>query len=142
MSGVCAEHLSTPGQWYHDRAGAQVLYFPLPGEDMTKATAVLAVEEVLVNHVGLSKHEWSGVAFEFATWLRPMQGGGFVEQQAGACNVCEQGHPVPSEGCGMNDDYVVTPGNGEPTPFPPGEIAEKSPPLHSTLQMPNQGSTG
>ena len=89
-----------------------------------------------------SKHEWSGVAFEFATWLRPMQGGGFVEQQAGACNVCEQGHPVPSEGCGMNDDYVVTPGNGEPTPFPPGEIAEKSPPLHSTLQMPNQGSTG
>merc|ERR1711969_211122 len=93
---------------------------------MAKATAVLAVEEVLVNHVGLSKHEWSQVAFEFATWLRPMQGGGFVEQQAGACNVCEQGHPVPSEGCGMNDDYVVTPGNGvhePPTPFPPAEIS-------------------
>ena len=55
MSGVCAEHLSTPGQWYHDRAGAQVLYYPLPGEDMAKATAVLAVEEVLVSHVGLSQ---------------------------------------------------------------------------------------
>jgi hypothetical protein len=136
--------LKAPGQWYHDRATAQILYYPLPGQDMSKESAVLAVEEVLVRHDGARNHQWQHVSFEYATWLRPMQvcmahcnlghqhhsapvapnscrclplsrwtaqGGGFVEQQTGACNVCPLGVPVPSEGCGMNDDYVATPGN-------------------------------
>ena len=47
---------------------------------------------------------FSGIIFEHATWLRPMKGEGFVDQQAGACDQCEYGVPVPSEGCGMNDD--------------------------------------
>jgi hypothetical protein len=59
----------------------------------------------------VSGHSWQGVAFEYGTWLRPGEGGGFVEQQTGACNLCDYGTPVPSEGCGMNDDYVLTPGN-------------------------------
>jgi hypothetical protein len=105
------EHLVTPGQWYHDRAMAQVLYFPLPGVDVAKSTIVLAVEEILVKHLGVSRHSWTQVVFQYATWLRPMQGKGFVEQQAGACNVCDHYVPVPSEGCGINDDYVLTPGN-------------------------------
>ena len=67
------EHLTTPGQWYHDRAKSQILYYPLPGVNVTNSTVVLAVEEVLVNHVGVSKHSWTQITFEYATWLRPMQ---------------------------------------------------------------------
>ena len=56
---------------------------------MSPATqAVLAVEEVLVSYNGVRNHAWHNVSFEYATWLRPMQDAGFVEQQAGACNVC------------------------------------------------------
>jgi hypothetical protein len=47
-------HLTRPGQWHYDKPAKQLLYYPLPGQDMAAATAVLAVEEVLVKHVGLS----------------------------------------------------------------------------------------
>lgn len=78
---------------------------------MSKTEVILAVEEILVKHDGASNHQWHNISFEHATWLRPMQGPGFVEQQTGACNACPVGVPIPSEGCGMNDDYVATPGN-------------------------------
>lgn len=54
-------------------------------------------------------------SFRYATWLRPMQGDGFVEQQSAACNVCPRGaagtpgHMAP--GCGEGDSYVMTPAN-------------------------------
>ena len=69
----------------------EVYYVPLPGQDMTKATAIIAVEEQLVLHDSSAQHTWQGVVFEFATWLRPMQGDGFVEQQSAACSVCPMG---------------------------------------------------
>jgi hypothetical protein len=81
------EHLSTPGQWYFDRAKQEVLYYPLVGQDLSKVEVILAVEETLVKHVGAQNHAWSGLTFEFGTWLRPMQGAGFVEEQTGAKNV-------------------------------------------------------
>ena len=100
---------------YIDRAGGRVFYVPLPGQDMAKATAVVAVEEALVVHNGTARHAWHGVTFEYATWLRPMQGEGFVEQQSAACNVCprgaSQGVPPFAPGCGEGDDYVMTPAN-------------------------------
>jgi hypothetical protein len=74
---------------------------------MSKVSAVLAVEEILVKHEGASNHQWHNVSFEYATWLRPMQGGGFVEQQTGACNVCPKGTPIPSEGwCAQQGPFL------------------------------------
>ncbi len=105
------EYIANPGEWYHDRSSKQIFYVPLVGQDMATAKVALAVEETLVSHVGLSRHSWSNVTFEHATFLRPMKGEGFVDQQAGACDQCKYGVPVPSEGCGMNDDYVTSPGN-------------------------------
>ena len=94
-------------QVYFDRAAGEVYYVPLPGQDMTKASAIVAVEEQLVAHSGTAQHLWHGVVFEYATWLRPMQGDGFVEQQSAACNVCpmgaSNGQPPFAPGCGEGD---------------------------------------
>ena len=67
------EHLTSPGQWYFDNAKQEVLYYPLEGQEMDGIEAILAVEETLVRHAGVENHGWSGVTFEFGTWLRPMQ---------------------------------------------------------------------
>lgn len=62
--------------------------------------------------------------FEYGTFLRPMQGAGFVEGQSAACSVCPAGGlrarwsdnqwinngPFP-RGCGGGDEYALTPGN-------------------------------
>ena len=107
-------HLNAPGQFYHDRKKQQLLYYPLPGQDMAAASAMLAVEEVLVQHTAAQHHIWSNLSFEYATWLRPMQGEGFVEQQAAACDQCPYGVANKTHrgaGCGLNDVYVSTPGN-------------------------------
>eukprot|EP01050_Picozoa_sp_SAG11_P005480 SAG11_NODE_387_length_9883_cov_9.365699_15_plen_722_part_00 len=104
------EQLSTPGQWYFDKAKQEVLYYPLVGQDMSKVDAILAIEETLVKHVGAQNHAWYGLTFEFGTWLRPMQGAGFVEEQTGACDICPYG-AVLQEDCGAHDTFVVTPAN-------------------------------
>ena len=104
------EHLKAPGQWYYDKAKAEVLYYPLQGQDLSKADAILAVEETLVKHDGAQNHNWHGVTFEYATWLRPMQGAGYVEAQTGACDICPYGVEL-QDGCGKHDTFVVAPGN-------------------------------
>lgn len=49
------EGLTKPGQWYLDRAAGQVVYWPLPGEDMTKANVVAPVLERVISMVGSEK---------------------------------------------------------------------------------------
>jgi hypothetical protein len=102
--------LANPGEFYFDTAGRTIYYFPHPGEDLTTLPAILAVEEVLVLHDAASQHQWVGVTFEYATWLRPMEGQGFVELQSAACAVCPYGE-TNSIGCGQGDTGAVTPGN-------------------------------
>ena len=88
IDNVKAE-LKTQGQFYYDKAAGEVLYLPRDGEeDMSTATAVLAVEETLVQHSAAAQHSWQGVTFEYATWLRPMQGDGYVEVQVRVQAVC------------------------------------------------------
>lgn len=104
------EHLNEPGEWYFDSSADEILYYPLPGQDMNKVEVMAAVEETLVYHDHIMNHKWEHVSFEYATWLRPSAGDGFVEQQSAACDICPEGIKA-SEGCGKNDDYVITPGN-------------------------------
>ena len=51
-----------------------------------------------------------GLIFEYATWRRPGNAEGFVEQQSAACDDCPAGTKA-GVGCGANDTYVITPGN-------------------------------
>eukprot|EP01050_Picozoa_sp_SAG11_P017581 SAG11_NODE_2551_length_3229_cov_2.569649_2_plen_520_part_00 len=117
------EHLAQPGQWYFDRSRRQVLYWPLPGQDMSQVTTVLAVEELLVRHDGVSNLRWSGITFEAATWLRPMQHQGYVENQGGACATCppcpnctyNRHDPATEASCRdtspAHHNFTVSPGN-------------------------------
>jgi len=104
------EHLSNPGEWYIDSSKDEILYYPMPNQDMSKVNVVAAMEEILVHHDHTMNHNWEHVSFEYATWLRPGQNNGFVEQQSAACDICVEG-VKDAEGCGKNDDYIVTPGN-------------------------------
>jgi hypothetical protein len=83
---------------------------------------MFAAEGTLVLHNASARHTWENVSFEYATWLRPMQGDGYVEMQSGACAVCPAGqqatlqppYTVPGCGGGVNgerDTYAMTPGN-------------------------------
>lgn len=104
------EHLSTPGQWYFDRAAWEILYYPLPGQSMADVDVVLAVEETLVGLDGAQNQQFTGITFSFATWLRPGEDLGFVEQQSAACSVCP--YNVTGEWyCGGDDVFAFTPGN-------------------------------
>ena len=51
-----------------------------------------------------------GLIFEYATWRRPGNAEGFVEQQSAACDDCPAGTKA-GVGCGANDTYLITPGN-------------------------------
>ena len=104
------EHLSEPGSWYLDRARAAIYYIPLPGQDMGAVDAVIAVEETLLALDGAARQAFAGTAFAFATWLRPSQDAGFVDQQSAACSICPYG-TLMAQGCGGDDVYIVTPGN-------------------------------
>ena len=75
-----------------------------------KVAAVVAVEETLLTHSASARHQMEGLIFEYATWLRPGNAEGFVEQQSAACDDCPAGTKA-GVGCGANDTYVITPGN-------------------------------
>jgi hypothetical protein len=112
---VSAQDLN-PGEWYLDRAKNEIVYAAMSDEEgqaladgSVQATA--AVEEVLLNLNRTSGHTWSGVSFQYATWLRPGQDGGFVEQQSAACDLCPPAMQKERELCGAHDNYVITPGN-------------------------------
>ena len=76
---------------------------------MSKAKAVLAVETNLAHHDGAANMKWSGVTFAHGTWLRPMEGMGYVENQGGACATCLPGGSRAS--CGLHDNFTLSPGS-------------------------------
>jgi hypothetical protein len=122
IEGVAATAASTaPGHWSLSADTNYVYYRPLPDESLattatttTKTTttidAVVPKLEVLVRiGKGADGTSFSGFTFEHATWLRPGQHDGYVEQQTGACTI---GNFSQNNNC--NVDYywsVKTPGN-------------------------------
>jgi len=48
------EGMNEPGQWYLDRTGGRVVYWPLPGEDMTRAEVVAPTIESIIELRGTS----------------------------------------------------------------------------------------
>lgn len=74
------EGMTKPGQWYLDRAVGKVVYWPLPGEDMTRSKVVAPTLERVIGIVGTSKAPAEGItirglAVEATT--TPLKPGGF-----------------------------------------------------------------
>lgn len=74
--------LDEPGEWFLDRDGT-LLYYPRPGEDMTKAEVVApVVSQFIVVAGNPEKEEWvqhvlfRGLAFEHSQYILPPQGHG------------------------------------------------------------------
>jgi hypothetical protein len=75
------EGMTKPGQWYLDRTAGRVVYWPLPGEDMTRARVVAPILERIIGIVGTSKAPIEkitlrGLSLQATT--TPLKPGGFA----------------------------------------------------------------
>lgn len=83
------ELLNGAGMWYLNRATGYLYYIPRPGENLATAEVVLPVAEMLVDARGGSLttplHDvvFSGITFEYATWLLPSTSAGYADNQTG-----------------------------------------------------------
>ena len=78
-----------PGEWYFAATERTAYLYPLDGAEASglldgSAVAVMPVLETLVSAVGAADLTFAGLLFEHATWSRPSEGLGYVEQQSGA----------------------------------------------------------
>lgn len=69
------EGMTKPGQWYLDRAAGKVVYWPLPGEDMTKAKVVAPTLESIIKISGATNITLRGFSLQATT--TPLKPGGF-----------------------------------------------------------------
>ncbi|MFA6543518.1 MAG: right-handed parallel beta-helix repeat-containing protein, partial [Limisphaerales bacterium] len=74
------EGMTKPGRWYLDRTAGRVVYWPLPGEDMTKAKVVAPVLEKIISVAGtarapVEKITLRGLSLQGTT--TPLKPGGF-----------------------------------------------------------------
>ncbi len=81
------EFLNQPGEWYADSRTNKLYYWPRNGENMNTATVTVPALQTLLKISGTADRPVSyvyskGIAFEYATWLRPSQQG-HVPHQAG-----------------------------------------------------------
>ena len=66
--------LDAPGEWFLDRAKGELLYMPLPDEDMTKANVIAPVADKFVTIKGAKDVQFKGIAFQYGHYLYPAEG--------------------------------------------------------------------
>ena len=74
------EGMKQPGQWYLDRDAGRIVYWPLPGEDMSKAVAVAPTVETILDLNGQQGKPVRHVtlrSFTLSTTTTPCEAGGF-----------------------------------------------------------------
>ncbi len=85
------EGMTEPGQWYLDRAAGKVVYWPLPGEDMTRAEALAPVTESVIAIAGTEAEPVRDVricGLRIGVTGTPLVAGGFAASKfAGAVAV-------------------------------------------------------
>ncbi len=79
--------LDAAGEWYHDVSARRIYYWPRPGEDMARATAIVPLQETLLDVAGTLDRpvhhvEFKGLSFAHTAWMRPALFG-HVPHQAG-----------------------------------------------------------
>ncbi len=66
--------LDAPGEWFLDQTKGEVLYLPLPGEDMTKAEVIAPIiDKFLVIKAATDVH-FEGISFQHSQHLYPAEG--------------------------------------------------------------------
>ncbi len=74
------EGMTEPGQWYLDRTAGKVVYWPLPNEDMTSATAIAPRTTVILRISGKEDDPVRGITIRglaFSVTNTPLKAGGF-----------------------------------------------------------------
>lgn len=74
------EGMTEPGQWYLDRTAGKVVYWPLPGEDMSEAKVIAPVVESIVRVQGSRDKPVRNVTLRgltLAATTTPLTAGGF-----------------------------------------------------------------
>ncbi len=74
------EGMTEPGQWYLDRTAGKVVYWPLPGEDMSEAEVIVPVVESIVRVQGSQGKPVRNVTLRglrLAATTTPLMAGGF-----------------------------------------------------------------
>ena len=75
------EGMTSPGQWYHDRARQRLVYWPRPGEDMQRAAVVAPSRAVLFAIRGTRQRPARGITLRGLTLSAttvPLVAGGFA----------------------------------------------------------------
>ena len=102
------EGMTEPGQWYLDRTRGKVVYWPLPGEDMTTAKVVAPVVESIITLAGSEAKPVKNVTIRGLTLsvtTTPLKAGGFgAGRFAGALAATR------TEGCTFADLEIVNVG--------------------------------
>ncbi|MCB1076227.1 MAG: right-handed parallel beta-helix repeat-containing protein [Verrucomicrobiae bacterium] len=66
--------LDAPGEWFHDRTKGELLYHPLPDEDLTKAEVVAPVSEKFLVIQGARDITFRGLSFQHEQYRYPEDG--------------------------------------------------------------------
>lgn len=66
--------LDAPGEWYLDRVRGELLYHPLPDEDMNTAEVIVPVAEKFIIARGVSDLRFEGIRFHHSHDLYPAEG--------------------------------------------------------------------
>lgn len=75
------EGMTAPGQWYHDRVRERIVYWPLPGQDMSKAEVVAPTETTILRLSGRKDAKIKNVTVRglaFSVTTVPLTAGGFA----------------------------------------------------------------
>lgn len=72
--------LDEPGEWYLDRKGATLYYWPVPGDNLTRDEAVAPALPQLVRIEGAHDIVLRGLDFRHSEWTLPA--GGYADTQA------------------------------------------------------------
>ena len=93
------EGMTEPGQWYLDRSAGKVVYWPLPGEDMTQAEVLAPTAYAVIRIEGSKEHPARNIRLANLTVSvtnTPLEAGGF-----GAGHFEGAVQAWQTEGCGV-----------------------------------------
>jgi len=74
------EGMTEPGQWYLDRTAGKVVYWPLPGEDMSKAEVFAPTIESIIQIKGTKNNPATNITIRglmLSVTTTPLKAGGF-----------------------------------------------------------------
>ncbi|MBM3474197.1 MAG: hypothetical protein FJX75_13090 [Armatimonadetes bacterium] len=93
------EGMTEPGQWYLDRTAGKVVYWPLPGENMTQARAIAPKAFSVIRIAGTKENPARNIRIAnlaLSVTNTPLKAGGF-----GASSFDGAVHASQTEGCGI-----------------------------------------